>query len=793
LSHLDLPLIGLLEDVILPGEERSFAAPQVDTATLAALHGRKLSRLCAITIASPVELPSLVSLRWGTECSVLSATSDAILLRGERRVRVDRASGKDSPFTAQVSLSGDNPSGLDTRALISAAHALLAALDAGAVPEPPEWQERLPPAILSLARALSTEGELRDILLHAPADGLRRLASALAARAPGHHASCELEAMMRELARKPELSKPLKHRLWSQVVEIQKRLDVYDPAEPEEGDDIARLQRRLMQAGLPKIARETAKRELRLLRGMSTNHHDYSTYLGHLDLMARLPWHPDPSREGASPALAIQAVAEALDREHAGLDKAKRRVLELLAVRALGGESASMILCLSGPPGVGKTSIARVIAEALGRPFVRIPLGGVHDESELRGHRPSFTAASAGRLLRGLAQAGSASAVALLDEIDKIGTDRQRSPMGALLEALDPEQNHSFQDNYLGVPFDLSHVLWIATANDPSLIHPTLRDRMEPVELEGYTAKEKAVIARDHLLERLRKEIGLKEAPVIEEDALTLLIEGYTREAGVRQLRRSLSAIFRARALELVRSGAEEAGARPQAPISEAEVRAVLGPPRHRVKVLRDALPAGVAVGLSVSADGGSILFIEVGLMPGRGRLKLTGQLGDVFRESAHTASAHLRIAPERYRVAASRLKRDIHVHVPEAATAKDGPSAGAAIFAALVSAATGVPLPGETAITGEISLSGHVLPVGGVRAKLLAAERAGVRRAILPEDNLADVPPDLAIEVVAVRSLDEVCRLLFPAALAASGVMPADLPGSSEGAVSSAAPEERR
>lgn len=768
MTRLEMPLIGLLEEILLPGEEQSFAPPVVAPPTIAAIaaqQAQKPGRLAAVTIAATVELPSLVTARWATECEVVAAEGEKLVLRGVGRVRIRAARGRESPYTAEIEPSGDAPvgTGAETAALVSSAHALFETIDAGAQPENLEWQTELRALMPRLLRTVASGEQLRDSLRLPPAEALRQLAQTLAARSQGEQAACTLEAMLREIADKPELSTALKHRLWAQVVEIQKRLDVYDPAvQPQEGDDVGRLQRRLMQSGLPKAAREMAKRELRLLRSMQSNHHDYSSYVAHLDFMARLPWHPEPL-----PAMDLGAVRAALDREHAGLEKAKRRVLEYLAVRALGGDAASTVLCLAGPPGVGKTTIARAIAGALGRKFVRIPLGGVHDECEIRGHRITFTAAAPGRILSGLARAGSSAAVVLLDEIDKIGKDRQRSPAAALLEVLDPEQNPHFQDNYLGTPYDLSHVLFICTANDLDEINEVLRDRLECIELEGYTVREKIEIALNHLLPRMQASHGLPEALQVEEPALRLLIEGYTREAGVRQLQRALAAIHRRRALALCEGKSEvESGASPQPPrgssITAEEVQGVLGTSRHFVQVLPASLPVGVSTGLSVGPDGGAILFIEVGGMPGRGELRLTGRLGEVMRESAHTALAHLRMDPGRYGVAADRLGGDFHVHVPEGATPKEGPSAGTALFCAFLSWATGIPLRSDVALSGEITLSGRVLPVGGVRAKVLAAERAGVRRVVLPEENRGDVPEDARVEMVFVREIKELVPLVF-------------------------------
>jgi ATP-dependent Lon protease len=434
---------------------------------------------------------------------------------------------------------------------------------------------------------------------------------------------------------------------------------------------------------------------------------------------------------------------------------------------------------LSGPPGVGKTTIATSIARALGRKYVRVPLGGVHDESEIRGHRISFTAASAGRILRGLAQAGSSSAVMLLDEVDKIGTDRQRSPAAALLEVLDPEQNEHFQDNYLGVPYDLSNVLFIATANETDAMHPTLRDRMEPIEIEGYTAQEKTRIAEIHLLPRVAREVGLPSPPPFGEGALQLLIEHHTREAGVRQLKRAVGNVYRARGLALVKDlqslpkadaaanlapTSDDARRAALAPVTVAELGEILGPAPFQRRALPDKAAVGVAVGLSVGSDGGAILFLEVGLVPGKGRLRLTGRLGEVMQESVQTALSYARMHAERLGLPKDRLACDVHLHAPEGAVPKDGPSAGTAVLVALVSAFRGVAPAADLALTGEMSLAGHVLRVGGVRAKVLAAERAGVRRIVVPADNVPDVPRDLQVEIVPVRTVEEALAAAFGA-----------------------------
>ena len=757
-TEVDEPkLVGLLNDVVLPGEEREIPSPPLDATVLAALAARPPKRLCVVGITSPSELPTMVMARWATECDVIVCEPTRLVVRGVRRVRIVSARGASAPYGVELERAAAEDG--SAASVIAGAHALFAALETtrqtgGPLAGEPE---RLAEAIAGVVRAFAPRRELGELLRLPPGEALTKLARLMASGAEAHRASCRLEEELTAIAAKPQIDDVTRRRLWSEIVQVMRRLDVFDPATLDEPQaDLARLQQRLQQAGLPRDARELAKRELRLLRSMRADHHDYATYMAHLDFIARLAWHPEPLREPR-----IDDVAAALDRDHAGLDKPKRRILEHLAVRVLGGAARSTIVCLAGPPGVGKTSVARAIAAALGRKFVRVALGGVHEESEIRGHRLTFVAAAPGRLLGGIARVSSATPVVLLDEIDKIGTDRTRSPAAALLEALDPEQHTHFYDNYLGVPYDLSHCLFLCTANDLSEVSDALRDRLEAIEIDGYSVKEKIAIARSHLLPKLCADTGLSRPLPITDDTLGVIVESYTREAGVRQLKRTLESLYRARALAEAR-----APGRTGAPASEAcemsEVEKSLGPPRHSRGTLPAALPVGVALGLAVGAEGGTVLFVEVASMPGKGELRLTGRLGEVMREAAQAAIALLRSDPARFGVEPGRLACDFHVHVPDGATPKEGPSAGVALFCALLSAATGRPARADVAMTGELTLTGRVLPVGGVRAKVLAAERAGVRLVIVPDESRADVPADAGVEIAYVRELHEAIDLVF-------------------------------
>ncbi len=499
----------------------------------------------------------------------------------------------------------------------------------------------------------------------------------------------------------------------------------------EEGAEADQLQERIEAAGLPEEAYEQATRELDRLRQMPPSSAEHGVIRTYLEWLADLPWS-----QGTEDQLDVERARKILDEDHHGLEKVKDRILEYIAVLSLKRDLRGPILCFSGPPGTGKTSLGRSIARALGREFVRISLGGVRDEAEIRGHRRTYVGALPGRIVQGLRRAGSRNPVFLLDELDKVGTDFRGDPASALLEVLDPEQNDTFSDHYLEVPFDLSQVLFIATANWMDTVPPALRDRMEVIELPGYTAEEKVEIARRFLVPRQREANGLVDVDVeIAEDTLRALVRSYTREAGVRNLEREIGAVCR----KVARRVAE---GRVDGPIRVApeDLAELLGPVRFEPELAERAGRPGVAVGLAWTPAGGDILFVESTRMPGKGGLKLTGSLGDVMRESAEAARSWLRANADGVGLdPGSFADSELHVHVPAGAVPKDGPSAGVAMVTSLASLLTGRSAHPDVAMTGEITLRGKVLPVGGIKEKVLAARRAGIRRVVLPERNRKD------------------------------------------------------
>ncbi len=599
--------------------------------------------------------------------------------------------------------------------------------------------EQAPPELATTIRSIDDPGTLADfvtgLLDLSPADKqeiletlelLPRLDRVIA-RLSYRHEVLRLSYDIGQQTRAAMEGRQREFMLREQLKAIQKELGDTDDAAPE----IADLKQKVDEAGMPPEVATQARRELRRLERMPDGAAEAGMVRSYLEVLAELPW-----RVTDSAPIDIAEARRVLDADHYGLEKIKRRILEFLAVRKLNPDGRGPILCFVGPPGVGKTSLGQSIARAVGHKFIRVSLGGVHDEAEIRGHRRTYIGAMPGNIIQAIRRVGERDCVLMLDEIDKLGAGGfQGDPASALLEVLDPEQNGTFRDAYLGVPFDLSRVLFIATANVLDTVPGPLRDRMEVVRLSGYTAEEKVAIARGHLIPRQLRQNGLTEGAAELDDAgLNLVIDGYTREAGVRNLEREIGAVFRNVAVRVAEGNTDHA------PIDADEVATILGPRRFDADVAQRTAVPGVATGLAWTPVGGDILFIEATRVPGAAKLILTGQLGDVMKESVQAAlsllktrAAAMGIDPDLF------AQSDLHVHVPAGATPKDGPSAGVAMFVALASLMTGRAVPPTTAMTGEISLRGLVLPVGGIREKVIAAMRAGIDTVLLPARNRRD------------------------------------------------------
>ncbi len=529
-----------------------------------------------------------------------------------------------------------------------------------------------------------------------------------------------------------------------------------------EGDtETQELRKRVTEANLPESVATIAMREVDRLDRMTPASPEYQMIRTYLDWVLDVPWHK-PTEDRLDPVEARRV----LDEDHYDLDKVKERIVEYLAVRKLKGDMKGPILCFVGPPGVGKTSLGQSIARAMNRKFVRMSLGGVRDEAEIRGHRRTYIGSMPGRIVQALKTAGSSNPVLMLDEIDKISVGIQGDPAAALLEVLDPAQNHAFRDHYLEIPLDLSHTLFIATANQLGTVHPALLDRMELITLSGYTEEEKVHIAKMYLIPRQLDEHGLKaEQLQITDAALRTVISRYTREAGVRTLERQIGTIARKVAAKVATSQAHTAK------VDQDEVDDYLGPSRFRDESAFRTSRPGVATGVAWTETGGDVLFVEAVLLPGgNGQVTLTGQLGSVMQESARAALSHIRQQASALGIPPEFLsKQDLHVHVPAGAIPKDGPSAGVTMATAIVSAARAIPVKSDVAMTGEITLSGLVLPVGGIREKALAARRHGIKTFVLPEMNeqdLSELPEEVRNEMkfVPARTLEDVLRIALPA-----------------------------
>jgi ATP-dependent Lon protease len=564
----------------------------------------------------------------------------------------------------------------------------------------------------------------------------------------------ELKGQIESRAEKEMTDAQRQYLLRQQLKAIQSEL-----GEGENGE-AAELRKRIEEANLPEAVAKVAEKEADRLDRMTPAAPEYQMIRTYLDWLLEVPW-AKRSDDRLDP---IEA-RKVLDEDHYDLDKVKERIVEYLAVRKLKGDMKGPILCFVGPPGVGKTSLGQSIARSMNRKFVRISLGGVRDEAEIRGHRRTYIGSMPGRLVQALRTAGSINPVLMLDEIDKVSVGIQGDPAAALLEVLDPAQNHTFRDHYLEVPLDLSSVLFIATANQLGTIHPALLDRMEIIQLGGYSEEEKVHIAKMYLVPRQREEHGLKaEQLIIDDDALRKVISDYTREAGVRSLERQIGTLARKVAAR-VASDASYIGH-----VHAKEVPDYLGPARNRSEGSFRLSRAGVSTGLAWTEVGGDVLYIEAVLLPaGKGHLTLTGQLGNVMQESARAALSHVRQQAGALGIEPETLShQDIHIHVPAGAIPKDGPSAGITMATAIVSAARGVPVRSDVAMTGEITLSGLVLPIGGVREKSLAARRSGIRTVILPQGNMQDLvelPEEVRKEMtfVPAATLDDVLKVALP------------------------------
>ncbi|TMF88893.1 MAG: endopeptidase La [Chloroflexi bacterium] len=550
--------------------------------------------------------------------------------------------------------------------------------------------------------------------------------------------------------------------LREQLKAIQRELGELDA----DAAEIQDLRERIAGCGMTPEARREAERELGRLERIPTASPEHSVIRTYLDLLVSLPW--SVTTEGQLDVLAARGV---LDADHYDLDKVKQRIVEHLAVRRLKQERGSTdkgrepILCFVGPPGVGKTSLGQSIARAMGRKFVRASLGGVHDEAEIRGHRRTYIGAMPGRIIQAIRRAESADPVFMLDEVDKIGADWRGDPSSALLEVLDPEQNKDFRDNYLDVPFDLSKVMFITTANTLDTVPPALRDRMETLQLSGYTEEEKVHIASQFLVPKQLDAHGLHRDEVeFTDEALRTIIRQYTREAGVRSLEREIAGVLRRAAADI----AEAKAATPVVANLE-RVRDALGKRRFYDESAERIDRAGVATGLSWTPTGGEIIFVEAALVPGKGELRLTGQLGEVMKESAAAALSYMKSRADEFGIGRRVFEEmDVHVHVPAGSQPKEGPSAGVTVLAAMASILTGVVVREDLAMTGEITLRGKVLPIGGLKEKVLAAHRAGLRRVLIParnEADLDDVPAELReeMELVLVESIDQVLEAALP------------------------------
>lgn len=657
--------------------------------------------------------------------------SRSVLLQGVSRARVE-SDIENEPFikVAMQRVGDENADDIEVDALVTSIRNVFQSM----VELSKEYSDEHLSIILNLDDAAGT-ADIAAAIMAAPVKEKQKILETLDVKERLQNVHVQLNSIVQRLEIGSKIQSDVQEEinktqreyyLRQQMKAIQKEL-----GEDEENVEIKEFRERMEKAKLPDDIRETVEKELNRLSKMHTSSAEYTVTRTYIEWLLDLPWSVSTKDN-----LDINDAERVLDRDHYGLEKVKNRILEYLSVRKLKNDMRGPILCFVGPPGVGKTSLGKSIADALGRKFVRMSLGGVRDEAEIRGHRRTYIGALPGRIIQGIKKAGSNNPVFMLDEIDKLGLDFRGDPSSALLEVLDPEQNNSFSDHYLEVPFDLSKVLFIATGNMLDPIPAPLRDRMEIIEIPSYVEEEKLRIAQDFLIPKQIEEHGLeKKQLTFEEDAVRRIISEYTKEAGVRTLERRIADVCRGVVKEVVK------GKTKKQTITAGSVPEYLGPQKYFIDVAERVTRPGVATGLAWTPVGGDILFIEATAMRGKGALTLTGHLGDVMKESAQAALSYISSVAHSLGISSDfRSRTDIHIHVPAGATPKDGPSAGVAILAALASLLTGKPVRNDVAMTGEITLRGLVLPVGGIKEKVLAAHRAGVKSVILPERNKGDL-----------------------------------------------------
>ncbi|MCL4289601.1 MAG: endopeptidase La [Thermoleophilia bacterium] len=764
-----LPVLPLRDTVVFPESMSPLAIGQERSIRLVdeAVAGNRLVALVA-SRSPEIESPGAGDLHTVGTAAVIHRMlripdgTLRVLVQGVRRVRLTRWVTEEPyllgefeevpdivPETKEVEALSKNLQGLFSR-IIDHAPYLPAELElAMANVESPSALTYL---IASTMR-LKTE-EKQKLLEEADVEErLRRLTTILSRELESFELGAKIQSQVQSEMEKSQRE----YYLRQQLKAIQEELGEGDPEQAE----LAELRRRVDEADLPEQAERQASRELDRLSKLPSASAEHGVIRTYLEWILSLPWHATTEDD-----LDLRRARRVLDEDHHDLEKVKERIVEYLAVSKLKADLTGPILCFVGPPGVGKTSLGQSIARTLGRKFVRISVGGVRDEAEVRGHRRTYIGAMPGTIIRALRDAESRNPVFMIDEIDKLASDWRGDPASAMLEVLDPEQHSTFRDHYLDLPFDLSRVLFICTANQLEPIPPPLRDRMEVIQLSGYTEDEKVAIARRYLIPKQLEANGLKPGQLtFTERALRLVVRAYTREAGVRGLERQIAALCRKVAAQVA------TGKLKRARVDEKRVRAWLGPRRFPDEVRRRAAAPGVATGLAVTATGGDVLFVEATAMPGKGALTITGQLGDVMRESAQAALSWVRSHAAGLGIGDADwfAEHDLHIHVPAGAVPKDGPSAGITIATALVSLVTGRTVSEDVALTGEITLTGQVLPIGGVKEKVLAAERAGIGTVILPRENepdLEEVPKDARerTRFVLADTIDDVIAAALPA-----------------------------